>query len=140
MLAIIQNTGSLNKQAYAFRILVFLIRIYIREVADLKEQKKDVKTWATTSYAEQRLLAHQKRIEELEGKVTNLVAHKETLCDFLVYSANTTPQILNNWKWSMDDEVPEPCEYAPSVTTAISESLFVPTVCPNVHCLQLWVY
>lgn len=127
LLAIVQHTSVLNKQAYPSRIIHYLTKSYIRELKDHKRNFKSL-TKSTTSRYLGRNNQSQTQIVKLERIIQGLASCKQAICDHLVYTAGVTKQQTTDWRWSVGDQIPKLIEYSPSTAQSTLSNFFVPNV------------
>jgi hypothetical protein len=129
ILAIVRNANSSRRKAQASKILEFLSTLTSRELSCQLTELEELKERATLRFLRDRVRQHQTKITKLKTTIAGINAHKEALCDFLIFRATTSTDIEENWDWKLGDDIPKRRKQTPSDSEDAPENMFsVPSV------------
>ncbi|USW57709.1 Putative ubiquitin-conjugating enzyme E2, von Willebrand factor, type A, U-box [Septoria linicola] len=137
MIGMVKDGDAYSHRTLSSRVLRLLQDLIGYELVAKHKELEQATEHANGYYARQRVSTLETALNKLKLQWAGLQTHDETLQDFLVYRATTSPDINTNWQWSLGEYMPasRPGRVLPSLPaqlTAVPEQFR----CPISHALM----
>ncbi|KAI5358581.1 putative ubiquitin-conjugating enzyme E2, von Willebrand factor, type A, U-box [Septoria linicola] len=137
MIGMVKDGDAYSHRTLSSRVLRLLQDLIGYELVAKHKELEQATEHANGYYARQRVSTLETALNKLKLQWAGLQTHDETLQDFLVYRATTSPDINTNWQWSLGEDMPasRPGRVLPSLPaqlTAVPDQFR----CPISHALM----